>query len=138
MEKRLEKRVGCATIVRNGDRIALVKRGKQPNYGLWVIPGGGLKPTDASLRDCARREIREEIGIEIRLGEPIGIYKLKDSVNAREIHYYWADYGSGELRAGDDALEARWCTREEVQSMIRASLITPFVVKVLTDVGWGL
>lgn len=138
MEKTVGKRIGCATIVQKGDKIALVKRGKEPNYGLWVIPGGGLKPTDKSLEACAEREIREELGVEIVLKEKIGVYHIEDSQNNREINYYMADYKSGALSAGDDALEAKWCSKAQVKEMIHNNLLTPTVIKVLTEVGLGL
>src|SRR5690606_26893795 len=39
--------------------------------GLWEFPGGKLEPEDADLAACLRREIREELAIDIEVGEPI-------------------------------------------------------------------
>ncbi len=39
--------------------------------GLWEFPGGKLEPHDADLPACLRREIREELGIEIDVGAPV-------------------------------------------------------------------
>jgi A/G-specific adenine glycosylase len=39
--------------------------------GLWEFPGGKQEPEDADLQACLRREIQEELGITIRVGERI-------------------------------------------------------------------
>ena len=39
--------------------------------GLWEFPGGKLEPDDADLRACLRREIDEELAVDIEVGEPV-------------------------------------------------------------------
>jgi 8-oxo-dGTP diphosphatase len=47
-----------------GDEVLLVRRGKEPNKGLWSPPGGKLEPGETPL-DCAVRELREETGLAV-------------------------------------------------------------------------
>ena len=39
--------------------------------GLWEFPGGKLEPHDADLQACLRREIAEELAVEIEVHEPL-------------------------------------------------------------------
>jgi 8-oxo-dGTP diphosphatase len=58
--------VGCGAAIVRDRRLLLVKRLRPPEAGAWSLPGGKvdfLEPLAAAIR----REIREEIGIEIAL-----------------------------------------------------------------------
>lgn len=58
-------RVGVAVVIHGDDGRVLIGRRKAVHgKGLWGFPGGHLE-TGESPMDCARREAREECGIEI-------------------------------------------------------------------------
>jgi mutator protein MutT len=62
------REIGVAVIWRD-DRILLDQRLPGGMFGgYWEFPGGKLEPDEAVV-DCIRREIREEIGIEIEVGD---------------------------------------------------------------------
>ena len=64
-----------AAVVRRNGKILLAKRpSKGLLGGMWEFPGGKTEQEEA-LEDCLIREIREELGVEIRVGEPFGVYK---------------------------------------------------------------
>jgi 8-oxo-dGTP diphosphatase len=45
--------------------VLLMLRNKEPNLGLWVGPGGKLEPGESPY-DCAKRELYEETGLEVK------------------------------------------------------------------------
>lgn len=63
------KHIGVAVITDAAGNI-LIDRRKQEGLlgGLWEFPGGKIEPEEA-VEDCVRREIKEELGIEIEVGD---------------------------------------------------------------------
>jgi len=65
-----------AAVIRRADgRLLIAQRPADGMLGgLWEFPGGKREPGE-SLRACLRREIREELGVEIAVGAQIGAVK---------------------------------------------------------------
>jgi 8-oxo-dGTP diphosphatase len=110
---------GVGVIVRNGDRVLLIQRGKPPGLGTWGIPGGAVELGEA-WRETAMREVREECGIEIALGEIVEAVDLIFRDDAGKIVYHYAvvdfaaQYVGGELCAASDVMDARWVELSEL------------------------
>lgn len=65
-----------AAVIRRDGRVLLAQRPKDGLLGgLWEFPGGTLEDTDEDLTACLIREIREELGIGLQVGEPFGEYQ---------------------------------------------------------------
>lgn len=65
-----------AAVITQGELVLIAQR--PPNGllgGLWEFPGGKLEPEDSSLEDCLKREIREELGLEIVVENGFGVYR---------------------------------------------------------------
>lgn len=112
-------RVGVGTVVLDGDRVLLVKRGRPPALGKWSVPGG-LVDLGETTAEAARREVREECGIGVRLVGIAGVVDrvIRDDSGRVRYHYVLVDYAAhpegGALQAGDDAAEVRWVPVAEV------------------------
>ncbi len=107
--------IGVGAVVFNtaGD-ILLIRRGKEPQYGRWMVPGGTLEWGE-TLEEAAVREVREETGIDIKIEAFVEIIEAITPGDSG-FHFVIMDYAaharSGDLAAGSDALDARWVSAE--------------------------
>lgn len=93
----------------NGIRqVLLVKRGNHPCKGAWALPGGFLN-LDEELDTAAKRELKEETGLDITAIEEIGVYgAIGRDKRDRVITVAFAAEVSGVPISGDDAAECAW------------------------------
>ena len=66
--------VTAAVIRRNGHVLIAQRPSEGLLGGMWEFPGGKQQPGE-DLASCLQREIREELGVEIAVGNPIGVYQ---------------------------------------------------------------
>jgi A/G-specific adenine glycosylase len=99
--------VTAAVIVQQG-RLMIAQRPEQGLLGgLWEFPGGKLESGE-SLTGCLRREIREETGAEIEVGEPLGIYRHAYTHFRVTLHAFWCSLKNGNQPQALEASELRW------------------------------
>ncbi len=64
-----------AGVLRRGRRVLLTKRPADGLLGgLWEFPGGKQEPGE-SLPECLARELREELGVGVAVGDEIGVFR---------------------------------------------------------------
>jgi mutator protein MutT len=110
--------VGVGGVVLIGGRVVLIRRGKEPLRGRWVIPGGTVELGE-TLQEALVREMQEETGIVVRPREVVLVFdRIERQGPSVEYHYviidYACDYVSGELRAGSDADEVALVAPDEI------------------------
>ncbi len=76
--QKLRRVYGHDTLILSGTGAAIIQEGKillvrNREFGQWQIPGG-LQETGESIPECLEREIREEIGLELRAITLISVY----------------------------------------------------------------
>lgn len=107
--------VGVGVVVFQDDRLLLVKRGHEPSLGKWAVPGGKVRPGER-LVDAAAREVLEETGLEVEIGDVVWAGEhLSPSEHIVLIDFLGSVVG-GELAASDDADDARWVALVEAEA----------------------
>ncbi len=120
-------------VVRDGDgRLLLVRRARPPAAGTWSVPGGRVEPGEDDATAVVR-EVREETGLEVAVGELLGTVERSPAAGVvYVINDYSCEVIGGSLRPGDDASDARWFT----PSQVRTLSTSPGLVESLES--WGV
>ncbi len=89
-------------------RVLLVKRKFDPRKGGWTLPAGFVELGEG-IDDCAVREMKEETNLDVELTALFNAYSAQDDPRTKVVLILYAGKRTGgELKAGDDAEEARF------------------------------
>ena len=110
--------MGVGGVVLIDGRVVLIRRGKEPLRGRWVIPGGTVELGE-TLQEAVVREMQEETGLLVAPREVVLVFdRIQREGPSVEYHYviidYACEYVSGELKAGSDADEVALVSPEEL------------------------
>lgn len=91
------------------NKILLIKRKNDPFRGKWALPGGYVEYGE-KVEDTVAREVYEETGLSTKIRDLIGIYSdpNRDPRGHTVTVVYLLDIQNGELKGGDDALDAKF------------------------------
>jgi ADP-ribose pyrophosphatase YjhB (NUDIX family) len=129
--------VGVGAVIVRENRVLLIQRGTPPLLGEWSLPGGVLECGEA-LREAAVREACEETGLLVETGELLGVYERVIRGDDRRVRYHYVliDFlcrpVGGDLKAGSDAADVRWFTRDELPALKLAYDANDVVLKGLS------
>ncbi|MBL4622454.1 MAG: NUDIX hydrolase [Immundisolibacteraceae bacterium] len=122
--------VGCFVFNQHG-QLMLIQRGKQPGYGLWTIPGGRVEYGEKLVVAC-QREVFEETGIEVTIGDMVTIFEpVSEGFHYVIIDYLGTPVVSARLDpiAGDDAMDVRWVNRNDISDLDLTKGLIPIVTQ---------
>jgi ADP-ribose pyrophosphatase YjhB (NUDIX family) len=128
--------LGVGSVIVSNGRVVLIRRGSNPDYGLWSIPGG-LVEKGERLREACARESLEETGIVVEVKELLEVLSriVYDDEGRVQYDFVIVDFRAepidGELKASTDASEARYVRFEDLKDYE----ITETVKDLLRKVG---
>jgi len=110
---------GVGAIIFRETEVLLVKRGHAPAMGKWSIPGG-LVELGEDLDTSIRREVMEEVGLEVKVIDLVAALDriMFDAGGRIEYHYVLLDFlcevVAGNPMAASDADECRFVAIEDL------------------------
>ncbi len=103
-----------AAVIQKDGLVLIAQRPAQGLLGgLWEFPGGKVEPGE-SLQDGLQREICEELGVRIAVGEPLGVFRHAYTHFRVTLHAFHCRILEGEPAALQTA-DWRWATMEQLK-----------------------
>ncbi|MDO8593006.1 MAG: NUDIX domain-containing protein [bacterium] len=107
----MKHKLAAKGIIRRGDgKILIVKRSAEDDHqpGMWETAGGAVEK-GASPQAALTREIREETGLEVEVGEPFNVFTFAKANGDKKIGItFICDYLSGEVKLSEEHSDWRW------------------------------
>ncbi len=116
--------VGAAIF--DGPRLLAAQRGEQMSNALrWELPGGKIESGE-SPRQALRREIIEELGVEIEVGQLLGHGSADGDGRSISLAVYRAQILHGEPKANEH-LALRWVSHDQLDELDWAAADRPLL-----------
>ena len=88
----------AAAIIRNNGKVLIAQRPEFSHMGLkWEFPGGKIE-TGEDAAACLRREIREELDLEIDVGRELMVVEHQYQDRKVILHCHWCRYVRGKAK----------------------------------------
>lgn len=108
--------VVCAAIVNAGKKVLIARRASGKKLaGFWEFPGGKLEPCE-ELETALLRELKEELGVTVRIKKILTIKPYVYPHGNVLILFYLCDSLVGEVKLIDHD-EIRWCDIAELKTL---------------------
>lgn len=115
-----EARFAICVIEDDNHRVLFLQRAADRALGanLWGFPAGHIE-ADESARECAYREMAEELGSAVRVRELRTLAPLRDSFygGIYEIHLYHMHWQSGPIVLNHEHTAYRWADAESYRAL---------------------
>ena len=105
-----------AAVIRQDDKVLITRRPLEGMLGgLWEFPGGKQEAGE-TLAECLQREMKEELGLEIEVGQPIITIKHSYTHFKITLHAFYCQLLNGQPQALGVA-DWRWVTLNEIDTL---------------------
>ena len=104
-----------AAIIIKDDKYFIAQRNRNKHMGLsWEFPGGKVEEGE-SFEIALKREIEEELNIEINIKNKLGEENYQDDKINVKLHYFICSYANGEIILNEHENSA-WVTKNDFKN----------------------
>jgi 8-oxo-dGTP diphosphatase len=112
-----DPKVAVSAFITEGKRVLLIRRGIEPQKGLWALPAGFIEGSEDPELGAAR-EALEETGLIVEVVRLLDVFPRRGGVGAADITIgYEARIVGGTLLAGDDAVDVQWFEHDQIPEL---------------------
>lgn len=115
--------------------VLLLRRAMQPGLGWWDLPAGYLDPGE-SFEDGARREAREEAGLDVELVGLAGVYHSPDANAVTVVYRARAAHPAAQVTIDAESSAHAWVSRRDVADWM-SRMAFPSMAAALADWAAG-
>jgi A/G-specific adenine glycosylase len=109
------QRIATAGVIRRGGRVLIGRRPEGALLGgLWEFPGGKCWKRETAGA-CLRRELREELGVDVEVGPSLGIFRHSYTHFHVTMHAFECRIGRRRPRANEHT-DLRWVTPDRLSA----------------------
>lgn len=120
-----------AGVIRRQGRVLITQRPPQGLLGgMWEFPGGKINPGE-DLESCLKRELCEELGVEIDVGESLGTYRHAYTHFRVTLFAFCCQLNGGNLPRALQVHDLRWVEPSELNSYPMGKIDRQIATKIL-------
>lgn len=105
-------------IIYHDKKVLIIKRAYEPSKNRWSIPGGVIEIGE-KVRDAAKREVKEELGLDVRI---MNVVDVLDNIvyekNKIKFHFVLIDFLAtvmqGTITPNHECLDVKWVEKHEL------------------------
>lgn len=104
----MKTQVASGPIIVEDGKILLNREKKEYGITNWLFPGGKLNNPDENLEDACKREIMEELGLEIKIIKKLKTLEMDHRNTHYILHHYLAERINENIKPGKDIIDWAW------------------------------
>lgn len=127
-----------SSIVHDNGKVLLILRGKQPNKGMWSLPGG-RQNFGERLKHAALRELKEETSLIAQDASLVTVFEAISHNTQGSLGYhanitvFKVSAFSGSISAGDDAIDVMWASKADLGQLNMTPDTADIIIETLGD-----
>lgn len=121
MKQIVQKVIAGIAIVHDG-KVLIIQRAADEDMfpNLWEFPSGKKEPME-KIKDAAKREAKEETGLDIEIGKPLAVFnfdweKENEIRDATQIVFLGKLKGEPEVKISSEHQNFAWIKKDEIDN----------------------